>query len=145
RILITGVAGEFEPWKDLHLHGSPRGLSKKLLYMLRRARDRGAAGVVATVDADKFAGRTKLADLKSARSKDRDAGHTTPAALGEAIPHLEAWLLDDDVAVRTALNLHSATPIEAPTKIKSPKDELNRLCDSSGITQTILEILAAIA
>src|SRR5436305_6917758 len=97
RILNVDVTGEFEPWKELHLHGSGKGLGKKLLYMLRRARDRGAAGVVATVDADKFTKKDKLTDLKGARNKDRESGHTTPAALGEAIPHLEAWLLDDGV------------------------------------------------
>jgi hypothetical protein len=143
RVLGVEVTAEFEAWKELRLHG--RGLGKKLLYMLRRARDRGANGVVATVDVDKFTKNDKLGDLKVARSKDREGGHKTPAAIGEADPHLEAWLLDDDVAVRASLGLPSTAAVEAPTKVKSPKDELDRLYKSCNIDRSTVDVLAAIA
>jgi hypothetical protein len=109
------------------------------------ARDRGADGIVATVDCDKSSPREKLSDLTAARQRDRTAGYHTPAALGEAIPHLEAWLIDDPVAVRGALQLQPATDIRSPTKIKSPKDELNQLHGQSASELFPLELLAAIA
>jgi hypothetical protein len=148
KILGTEIKSSFEPWKGVRLQRGAKGLGgygQKLLFLVRDARDRGAAGVVATVDADRDKKRNKLKDLIAARERDRVMGNTTPAALGEAIPHLEAWLLDDDVAVRTALKLAADVRIEVPTKVKSPKDELNFLCGSCGLDKTILEFLAEIA
>jgi len=86
-----------------------------------------------------------LSDLKAARERDRTAGHNTPAALGEAIPHLEAWLIDDPVAVRGALKLEPATDIRSPTKIKSPKDELNKLHRDCVSELSLLELLESVA
>jgi len=144
-ILDTEVGGDFEPWARLHRRGAGRGLGRKLLFSIRQALDRGSVGVVATVDADQFDASGKLPELKAAREQDRAKGHQLPAALGEAIPHLEAWLIDDPVAVRTAFGIPSSTEIMSPTKLKSPKDELNRLHGECGVARPVVEVLAAIA
>jgi hypothetical protein len=68
-----------------------------------------------------------------------------PAALGEAVPHLEAWLLDDDVAVRSAFDFAPDTQIEAPTKVKSPKETLDKYHTASKTTKAVVETLAEIA
>jgi hypothetical protein len=83
--------------------------------------------------------------LIAARQRDRDASHATPAAIGEAVPHCEAWLIDDPVAVRAALQLPTTVEIASPTKIKSPKDELDRLYQECGSPLETLQLLAAIA
>jgi hypothetical protein len=144
-LLGVAVSSEFEGWARLHRRGAGRGLARKLQFAIRQALDRRAAGVVATCDADQYRSSAKLTELRDAREQDRARGTVIPTALGEAIPHLEAWLLDDPVAVRTALGLSSTTEISSPTKVRSPKDELNRLHDEYGCTTTILETLTHIA
>ncbi len=147
-LLGTTVEPVFTAWKGVRLQrggGSLGGYGRKLLFLLRDARDRGVAGVVATVDVDRDPGSSKLKDLEEARNRDRAAGKATPAALGEAIPHMEAWLLDDDVAVRKALNLASDAAVAVPTKVKSPKEELDLLHQAAGACQEISELLAILA
>ncbi len=149
RILASDFEILFESWKSgIRLQSGGKGLGgygRKLLYLIRVARDRGVAGVVATADCDRDTPREKLRDLIAARSRDRDLGHATPVALGEANPHLEAWLLDDPVAVRTVLGLAAATEIKSPSKVDSPKAELHSLHHTSECTLTEMEMLAAIA
>jgi hypothetical protein len=148
RLLGAEIEAVFEAWRGIRLQGGAKGLKgygRKLLFLIRLARDRDLAGVVATVDCDRGAPREKLRDLMAARSRDREAGHAIPVALGEAIPHLEAWLLDDPVAVRTALELPTAAEIKSPSKVDSPKAELHGLHRDSTCDLTEMEMLAAVA
>ena len=109
------------------LHGAGRGYGRKLLYALRQARDRRADGVVATVDADEERKGRRLRTLRDAREGDRSRFAAIPTALGEAVPHGEAWLLDDPVAVREAMNLPSNAKIPAVRESSDPKETLHRL------------------
>ena len=127
RILQSPVESQFENWARLHRRGSQRGLGRKLAYSMRQVKDRGLQGLVATVDSDQRGPSGKLKELKETRADEKALGKAVPAALGEAIPHLEAWLLDDERAVREALGLASDTEIPAPTKVREPKAELDLL------------------
>jgi hypothetical protein len=65
--------------------------------------------------------------------------------LGEAIPHLEAWLIDDAAAVRDALQLSSDATIPNVAKAKDPKLALNGLIDASPSSRDLLSVLREIA
>lgn len=127
RILESPVEPQFENWARLHRRGSKRGLGRKLAYSMRQVKDRGLEGLVATVDSDRRGPSGKLKELKETRGAEQVAGKGVPAALGEAIPHLEAWLLDDERAVREALNFPTDRSIPSPTKVRDPKAELDAL------------------
>lgn len=148
-LLVAGIVQrpiehEFENWPRLHRRGSGQGLGRKLLFAMRQALDGAYQGLIATVDSDDCDGQVKLPELKSAREQARTTDKWVPAALGEPVPHLEAWLLDDPVAVRTAFSLAASTHINAPTKTKSPKDELNGLYERSGCSDPLLKTLEII-
>ncbi len=145
RIVAEALDEEFEAWPRLHDRGSGRGFGRKLKFAVRQAIDRALQGVVATVDADQRQRSDKLIELKRARNDDREKGVAVPTALGEAIPHLEAWLLDDPVAVRTVLVFDAATEIAVPTKVKSPKDALNEHCLATNCGKSLIDVLAEIA
>jgi hypothetical protein len=128
--LVTVITGlEVNPshkaWTDLRLAGG--GNDRKLLFAIRQARDEGLEGVVAAVDHDKSSGRDRLRVLVDARNKDRETAPGLPTAVGCAIPHAEAWLLDDAVAVRTVLRLDNRAAIPNVRRIDSPKEELGKL------------------
>lgn len=129
--VITGadVAPTAIPWPRLNEAG--RGYDRKLLFALRKARDQGLQGLVATVDKDKSPGRDRLRSLELARAKDRETSPPLPTALGCADPHAEAWLLDDPVAVRTVLQLDPSVKIPNVRRVRSSKDELGSLHSSS--------------
>lgn len=127
-----------DSWKDKRLHGRGKGATKglkgvgrKMLYALRRARNRGADGVVATADRDKTTGRTRLKKLQEARARDRAKLPALPTAVGVAIPHQEAWLLDDPAAVREALELPPSTDVPSVSKVDYPKTTLETLLENS--------------
>jgi hypothetical protein len=98
RVLDCKVQPTFFAWKsdDLRLNRG-RGYQRKLELALRKARDANLEGVVATIDADAARPKERLSELRAGREKDRQNTLLTPlpAALGEAVPHVEAWLLDD--------------------------------------------------
>lgn len=144
RILGVPIRYEFTAWKEIRLH-SGSGYERRLLYLLRRARERGASGVIATLDSDKERQRRRLSELRGARDKDRAQFAPIPAALGEGVPHLEAWLLDDAVAVRTALE--AATDLVVPTvrTCTSPKETLNAIIRECKPDADILLLLGSIA
>lgn len=104
-----------------------RGYGVKLLYVLQAARAAGDDGVVATVDADKDRRHERLEQLKTAREADRARHTPLPAALGEARPHSEAWLLDDPVAVREGLGLARNADVPDVLNCDYPKDSLEDL------------------
>jgi hypothetical protein len=146
--LVEGVLSrpfehEFTAWREIRLSG--KGYGRKLLYLIRRARDHSADGVVATVDADKDPPRMKLRTLQAARDADRQSNPPFPIALGEAIPHLEAWLLDDAEAVREVLQLPNTESIPNVARTKDPKNSLNALIGSSDDVDDLLTTLSEIA
>ena len=140
--LVKGVLKvEFEykasPWPRLHRGEKKargyrlKGYGLKLYYALRSARVGAADGVVATIDADKERGHQRLAAMKMAREADRAEHSPLPTALGEAIPHNEAWLLDDQIAVREVLQLPRAAVIPNVRRCEYPKDSLETLLQES--------------
>lgn len=145
RVLGEQVEEQFEAWKQLHLRGSGRGLDRKLRYALRQAKDRNLAGVVATVDSDRRGPSDKVSELVQARQSERDSGNAMPVGIGEAIPHLEAWLLDDPVSVKLALNLPKDRELPAVSKIADPKAALNELWSKCPTSNRIHDCLAEIA
>ncbi len=104
-----------------------RGYGRKLLFALRSARANGQDGVVAVVDADRSRNHERLTELKAGRETDRASRAPIPTALGEAIPHNEAWLLDDPVAVRDALRLSRDAVVPSLAAVGSPKEALHEL------------------
>jgi hypothetical protein len=86
-----------------------------------------------------------LRELREARDEDRVTSAPLPTALGEAIPHLEAWLLDDPVAVREGLGLDASADILTARKTKHPKTEINSLVKKSSHDRSLLDHLSEIA
>lgn len=122
-ILRRDVRPELRTWPRLHEAG--RGYDRKLIYLLMQARDEDIAGVVATVDGDRD-GKARLDKMRGARDKDREKRPPLPTVLGCALPHAEAWLLDDPAAVRTALDLPPDHVLPTVRMTKSPKSVLDQ-------------------
>ncbi|MEX2169818.1 MAG: hypothetical protein WD851_10945 [Pirellulales bacterium] len=144
-IVKAPIAPVFREWKKLRLsRGS--GYQRKLQFALLQARELELAGVVATIDSDKSPAGDGLMKLRSARDQDRKSTRVAqiPAAVGEAIPHLEAWLLDDPKAVREALHFPSDKLIPPVSKTE-PKNTLNVLIDESARSEGMMDLLAEIA
>lgn len=137
RILNADFTHEATSWPRLH-HGakklrgySLKGYGLRLLYVLHSARMARADAVVACVDADKERRRQRLKQMKTARDADRSQNPPFPAALGEAKPHSEAWLLDDAAAVREVLRLPSDAEVPNVQRRSSPKAALEDLHERS--------------
>lgn len=144
RILKTSIESSCNSWA--RLHGSGKGYKSKLLYALAKARSGGMSGLVATIDRDTADKGERLKRLKAARKTDRSKRAPLPTALGEADPHCEAWLLDDESAVRDALALAPVTPVPTVGRTSNPKDELDLLIASSPVAdQGRLTLLGRIA
>lgn len=95
---------------------------------------------MATLDRD--AGEPRLPDLVTARDELRARGELLPIALGEAVPHGEAWLVDDLEPLRTVLG-HPATA-RAPAR-RHPKDELTVLIAAADRPERPVEVLGLLA
>ncbi|UCE61500.1 MAG: hypothetical protein JSU63_07075 [Phycisphaerales bacterium] len=108
-----------------------KGYKRKVLYMIRRVRDQGADGLVATLDADKERKGRRLREMCKGRDADREKYAPVRTALGEAAPHGEAWLLQDPVAVREGMELPNEVQIPSLRKTKDPKEALHRLLATS--------------
>ena len=111
-LLGMEVEGTFFPWnsppesKGRKLRMNTRGgYAKKIAFAIERARHDRAAGLVAVVDRDVEPTGDRLDSLRLGRESDRQVRAPIPTAIGEAVPHGEAWLLDDRVAVRDSLYL----------------------------------------
>ena len=128
RILGTDVDGETDKWARLH---GGKGYGRKLRYAIRQAKAQGLHGLVVTLDRDKTPRSERLGKLKEAREADRHLDVFVPTAVGEARPHGEAWLLDDQAAVREALGLPSDTDVPTGKSVKNPKKELHKLLKQS--------------
>ena len=142
RILETPIKFEVRPWA--RLQGRGRGYKKKLQYALHQARGLPVCGVVATVDRDRDEPLRRLNELKKGLGEDREKNQPVPTALGEAVPHGEAWLLDDSVAVRQALDLPSEVKIPAVRKV-DPKTVINGLISESSLAADHMRALSEIA
>jgi hypothetical protein len=142
--LVRQVIGEhevasFRAWHDIQLQGSfgrgrNIGYGRKLAFVIRLAESE-QQGVVATVDRDSSDGG-RLRELRDARSTA-----TVPVAVGEAIPHGEAWLIDDLVPLRACLGLDPQAP---RPDMKDPKGSLHQLIRETGRSD-LLEVIGEIA
>ena len=130
-ILHLRVREEMVGWARLHQTRAGRGYGRKLRFAIRQARDGRLDGVVATVDADRDRRGSRLQELCCAREEDRASSPHLPVALGQAKPHLDAWLLDDAVAVRGALGVAKDLRIPTVRQEKSPKETLKNLLSQS--------------
>lgn len=143
-ILATQIEPTAVPWPRLNQAG--RGYDRKLLFAMAQARTDHLDGVVATVDRDTSRHRDRLRELEAARERDRQAHPPLPTAVGCADPHAEAWLLDDPVAVRTALELERTTQIPTVRQVESPKAEIGRLQQTSArCDDAVRDVLGDIA
>jgi hypothetical protein len=118
-------------WARLNSPRGGGGSDRKLRFAIRQAIDAGADGLVAVVDRDKEPNHDRLKRLKQGRDEDRQSLPPFPTALGEAVPHGEAWLLDDPVAIRGALQLPNEVPIVSVRRTKDPKGEIAGLIEVS--------------
>lgn len=148
KLLDQGIDASFLEWAgvELRLHGG--GIERKLLIALLNAQRDSRDALVATIDADKTK-KDRLAAMIDGRALHREKHPSLPTALGCAEPHAEAWLLDDPVAVRTALGLPAATAIPNVRDTKVPKKTLDQLIESSpreGVDHMVFltEIAAAV-
>lgn len=147
-LVINILQIEIDPttthWPRLHSGGA--GYPKKLRFAMKQAIDAGADGLVAVVDRDKAEKRSRLGELQSGRQAWR-ANPTMPplpAALGEASPHGDVWLLADPVAIRQALDLSDDVEIKSVRKTKEPKATLNELIKGSKYrSETDIKIVLA--
>jgi hypothetical protein len=143
RILGATVVPEFKAWKEIKLSRG-KGYERKLRFAMAQAREQKLDGVVATIDADNCEGGHGLKRLQTARDEDRQQMPLFPTAVGEAVPHLEAWLLDDPKSVREVLTLSGSKEIPNVRNV-DPKSSLNGLCEESERTESFLELLSEFA
>jgi hypothetical protein len=129
-------------WARLHKGGHAR----QLLFATVQAIDAGADGLIAIVDRDRAPSRSRLQAMKEGRESHRRDNPPFATALGEANPHVDVWLLDDPVAVSSALGIADADHIPNIRRVEHPKTELDRLIGAFGPSSSSkMEILAQIA
>lgn len=126
-LLNCTVDARFESWSRLHLRGSGRGYARKLQFAIGQAQNRGLHGLVAVADQDRDRDGSRKDELHAGRAEHRSRHPVFPTAIGVACPHVEAWLLDDPVAVREGFELESNTEIPSVRKANYPKDVLDAL------------------
>ena len=132
-LLNTATQYEFRAWRELRetKKWGSCGYRRKFGLALLIARQWKKSGLIAVVDRDTAPKNTRLNELHEVRGSDRERHPHLSTALGEADPHVEAWLLDDAKAVRSALGLPTTTKIPPSSKFENPKRELDRLIDES--------------
>lgn len=142
RVLDVRVAPTFSAWKTLRVNGYER----KLIFAHRQAIDAGEAGMVAVVDQDREARGSRIRALRAGRESERSRAPDLPIAIGQAVPHLEAWLLDDEVAIRRGLGLATDHPVPNVGRCKDPKSAIEALRRAgSSPHEPILEALGRVA
>ena len=138
RIVGRKVGDAFKAWKEFRLNSTKAklgrvnsgdsGYDRKLLFAIAQARLEHRQGLIAVVDRDKFPPGSRLAELERARKQHRERpAPYLPVALGEAVPHVDVWLLDDPQAVRTALFLKGSHQISSIKRVRDPKEHLDQL------------------
>ncbi len=132
----------FSEWTKYRVHS----FRKKLRLALLLAREANANGLIASTDQDNVR-PAKLTELKEARAEDRQANPPIPTALAVPNPHLEAWLLDDKVAVQEVYGIPTER-VPNVDEVDNPKAELSALFRSSELAasgHTEIETLKSIA
>ncbi len=144
KILGCKIGERSQPWARLHDAG--RGYERKLRFAMISAQADGADGLVVTIDRDKDHKGERIERLRQGRLDARNRNLKIPTALGQAIPHGEAWLLDDPVAVKTTLELPESVETPSVLKTKSPKTAMeSMLAGSRRAGQRPLQVWADIA
>ncbi|MBI5494281.1 MAG: hypothetical protein HY904_04590 [Deltaproteobacteria bacterium] len=135
------VSVEFKTWKALRVGG----YAKAMKFVIREVFDAGAryGGVVAWADDDGVS-ENRLKQLRDGRN------HSAPqfavkAAVGVAVPHAEAWLLDDAVAIRQTLGLDSTVDVPRVTECAYPKTTLDALVKQAYVGEDVMDALPRIA
>jgi hypothetical protein len=116
---------------------SMRGFANKLWGLLGLREGRQADAIVAVVDRDGKRHKDRIEELNKGRDELRKANK--PCSVGVAIEMIEAWLLADEEAIRTALNDPSIQRQPDPETLASrkensdqnPKGRLQRLMERS--------------
>ncbi len=101
------------PKTDRRIGRSQHGFANRLAGLLGLKEGREADAIVMVVDRDGVRNKDRIAELNKGRDTLREA--KKPCAVGVAIEMIEAWLLADEVALRTAL--------EEPTIQRQPDPE----------------------
>ena len=88
--------------------------------------------MVAVLDLYRDTAGARLSALRTGRQYEESRTSDVPIALGEAIPHLEAWLLDDEVAIRRDLGPAADVPLPnvAPAGPAIDDEDLRRVGSS---------------
>ena len=132
-------------WRWAHLR-TPSA-RQKLLFAVLSAQDDGAWGLVAIKDGDKrpVEVRKSLQDAKEFVKVSKGIGF--PVAIGCPNPHADAWLLDDQEAVRSGLSLDSTHAIPVVKPGSYPKRDIDALVKLSPNKKgrTEYDLLSAVA
>jgi hypothetical protein len=129
------VSVKFQPWKALRVGG----YDKKMKFAVRVAFDERLDGVVAWAD-DDGANEDRLKKLRGGRNETTQTLNV-PAAVGVAVPHAEAWILDDPAAVRQVLGMEQEEPVPSVKVSQYPKTTLNVLCAQHCPGVRVMELL----
>lgn len=136
---LPAHAADHVAWKDIRLNRG-KGYARKLRYRVAQAKAQNAHGVVATLDRDRTTGE-RLVELRATR----DAEHAMPVAVGEAVPHGEAWLLDDLQALRETLGFPADAPVP-PGADKNPKQAFQSIVAGSvRSADPLLDLISQVA
>ena len=145
--LLENLFGEpldcvYEDWHELRRRprrtgrlGEGRGFDRKVQRALLEVRRLGFDGLVAVLDRDTAPAGDRLAQARLGLQRDREELDRVlvPAALGEAAPHFEAWLLDDGEAVKLTLKIDAGEAVPHVDRCRSPKLELEGLIAARGL------------
>ncbi len=104
---------------------SEYGYANKLGLMPGLREGREADAIVAVVDRDGEKNKGKIVELNKGREELQKANK--PCAVGLAIEEIEAWLLADEKALRTALNDPNIQRQPDPESLKGHKESKVRL------------------
>jgi len=139
KILGAEVATRFDVWR-VRVRGEKGTIyARRVKYFTRRARAAGFAALAVVVDKDKAPAGEKLRQLRAGRDEDRQNNPCLPTALGEANPHFDVWLLDDEKAVRETLQLPREKNMPNPVRVTSPKQALSELIEEATEGRSELE------
>ena len=137
--LVESLLGEqietfYEDWRQQRSPRGGRGFDAKVMAALDTVVRFGLDGLVAVLDRDTAPPFDRLRDARAGRARHRRRfpSAPSPAALGEAAPHFESWLLDDEQAVKVVLAIAPGVRIPLPHRCRSPKVELERLIADAG-------------
>jgi len=130
-----------KPHRGVGLKPGLRAWDRRLSFVVAIAKRDALQGIVATVDRDRR--NRKESQLNGVRGAIEKLVGAPPVACGEANPHCEVWLLDDQKAVRDSLKLAADISIPDSLKTDYPKAALDELIDQSPGTR--IESLREIA